>query len=271
MASIVEISEAKVPVRERPRPNNQLQKAQKMDAIATLAGGIAHQFNNALVGIMGNVELLKVDFCDNLAITEYINPINTAVRRMTLLTSQLLAFARGGKYQPKKISLTDLVERTLPILIQGIDPAISVETDLQCPIRRINADSGQIEMVLSTVLINAFEAIANEGQIRVRTREEVLGNQYPGIRPGLYVCLIVEDNGVGMDEETQKRIFEPFFTTKLQGRGLGMAAVYGIVRNHDGCLSVESAPGKGTVVRMYLPAAGGEIRRSSITHLPAGQ
>ncbi len=260
--SVLGTTEGKRAEKEKTKLDTQLKQSHKMEAIATLAGGIAHQFNNALVGITGNIELLEMDLSDNGRIEKYIEPMKASVSWMSHLTNQLLAYARGGKYQPRTISLSDFVKDTLPLLKHSIDPTIQIEADLQFDICNIEADVTQMQMMLSAVVINAVEALEGEGNIRVLTREEEIVPRYPDIKPGQYVCLIVEDNGRGMDDATRDRIFEPFFTTKLQGRGLGMAAVYGIVRNHNGWISVDSALGRRTVIRIYLPAIKDELEEA---------
>ena len=231
---------------------------QRMESIFTLAGGIAHDFNNALSGITGNIELLKMDLPNVARIDRYVEAMSNAAQRMVHLTNQLLAYARGGKYWPINISLSEFVEETLPMIQHKIAPAICVKTNLASDILNIEADMTQMHMALSAVVINAAEAIEGQGQIIIRTSnkeiDEGIAKYNPGLKPGRYNCLTVQDDGKGMDAETKRKIFEPFFTRKFQGRGLGMAAVYGIVKNHGGWISVESQLGKGTVVRIYLPA-----------------
>ena len=245
-------------ITERKFLEAQLQHTQKMEAIATLAGGIAHEFNNALTGITGNIELLNMDLPKEGGFNRYIDPMKASAHRMANLTNQLLAYARGGKYQPTTISLSDFIEDTLPILKSTIKPSIRVETDLPRVISKVKVDPTQMQMVLSAVLSNASEAIEGEGRIRINTGDEEIDEDFakdhPDIEPGSYVCLTIEDDGKGMDEETRSKIFDPFFTTKFQGRGLGMAAVYGIIRNHDGWVLVDSKLDKWTVVRIYFPA-----------------
>ena len=243
---------------EKLKLEAQLYQAHKMEAIATLAGGIAHQFNNALSAITGNIELLQMYFPDNEDIGKYVEPVKGSAYRMADLTHQLLAYARGGKYNPKTVSLSGFVKDTLSFIKHTIKPEIRVETDLPHDIPDVKADLTQMQMVISAVLNNADEAIEGQGCIRIITKTEKIDNEFvrhhPGHRPGTYVSLTVEDDGRGMDEQTRSKVFEPFFTTKFQGRGLGLAAVYGIVKNHDGWISVESEFGKGTVVCIYLPA-----------------
>jgi len=250
-ASVREISERTGTEEEKRELEAQFREAEKMKAISTLAGGIAHQFNNSLMWITGNIELLEMDFPDDEEIHKYVAPMKDSVRRMAHLSNQLLAYAQGGKYQPKIILLSDFVEDTLSLLRQSIDPAIRIETDLQADAFYIEGDVTQMQMVLSAVVTNAAEAIEGENRIRIITRGEEVAKNHSELKPGRYVCLMIDDNGKGMDEETRSRIFEPFFSTKFQGRGLGMAAVYGIIKNHNGWISVDSELGKGTVAPSY--------------------
>ena len=235
-----------------------LRQAQKMEAIAKLAGGIAHQFNNALFVIMATTDLLELQVPKEEITSEYIASIKKSTARMTKLTRQLLAYARGGKYEVKDISLSKFVRDTLPVLQHTHDPSIQVETNLPDDILKTRGDLPQLLMLFSVILTNAAEAIDGEGHIKITCRNEQITKKdakaFPGLLPGAYVSLAVDDNGRGMDEETKKRVFEPFFTTKFLGRGLGLAAAYGIVKNHDGWISIKSQLGRGTSVRIYLPA-----------------
>ena len=247
---------------EKRKLEKRLYQAQKMEAIATLAGGIAHQFNNALSVIAGNADLLLMGLPENINVDDVTSQMKDSVQRMSQLTNQLLAYARGGKYQSKKISLCDLVNETLPLLAYVIKPTITVETDLPENILRVNADETQLQMVLSAILTNASEAIEGSGEVRITCRNLEISRdmmtEFPESRVGTYVKMTIEDNGSGMDEKIRRRVFEPFFTTKFQGRGLGMAAAYGIVNNHNGWIAVDSELGKGTVVQVCLPAIGEE-------------
>ncbi len=243
----------------------QLQHAQRMEAIATLAGGVAHEFNNALMGIMGNIELLKMHLSEDEGIDKYFDTMKSSGHRMSRLTDQLLAYAQGGKYKPKYLKLDDFVIETLSILQHDLNPAVRVGTYFQKDVSYIKADYTQMQMVLSAILTNSNEAIEDVGFVKIiggnEDIEEDFIRQRPGLKLGPYVCLTVEDDGKGMDEETRSRIFEPFFTTKFQGRGMGMAAAYGIVKNHDGWISVDSELGKGTTVQIYLPAVEIEVEK----------
>jgi two-component system, cell cycle sensor histidine kinase and response regulator CckA len=236
----------------------QLQQTHNLQAIATLAGGMAHQFNNALSPVSVNIDMLDLDSGKDEGITKYTAPIKESVHRLADLTSQLLAYARGGKYSPHAISLNDFVRINLPVIEASIKPETSIETDLPDGIRAIEADPTQIQMALSAVLENASESIEGEGHIRIIIENEEINEEFArnhaDLKVGPYVCVRIEDNGKGMDEETRRRIFEPFFTTKFQGRGLGLAAVYGIIKNHGGLITIDSEPAKGTTARIYLPA-----------------
>jgi PAS domain S-box-containing protein len=235
-----------------------IQQAQKMEAIAKLAGGVAHQFNNALFVVVANTDLLEMQFPGDETTSEYFSSIKKSTERMKRLTRRLLAYARGGKYEVIDFSLTDFARNTLPLLQHTLDPSIYVETHLPVDILKTKGDLTQMAMVLSILLDNAAEAIQSEGHIKIACRNELITKEdakaFPGLLPGPFVSLTVKDSGRGMDEETRKRVFEPFFTTKFQGRGLGLAAAYGIVKNHGGWISIDSRPNYGTRVCIYLPA-----------------
>ena len=254
-------------ITEQKKLEWRLWQAQKMESIAKLAGGIAHQFNNALFVIVATTDLLEMQVPNDEMTSEYFDSIKKSTGRMTQLTRQLLAYARGGKYEVKDISLSVLVRNTLPLLQHTFDPSISVETNLPDDISKTRGDLNQLVMVLSILLSNSTEAIQSEGHIKITCRNELITKEdakvFPGLLPGPYVSLTVEDNGRGIGEETKKRVFEPFFTTKFLGRGLGLAATYGIVKNHGGWISIESQLDRGTSVRIYLPAVRGVEKKKA--------
>jgi two-component system cell cycle sensor histidine kinase/response regulator CckA len=257
LAFAIDVTDARKTEMERNRLSSRLQQAQKMEAIATLAGGIAHQFNNALAVILGNLELIHMDGMYDAKLTVYAEPINQAAQKMVQLTGQLLAYARGGKFQTQSISAHRFVTETLRIVQHSMAPYVDVETDLDRDTDRIEVDLTQMQMLLAAILSNASEAMENEGQVRITLKNIEVGvpecRNHPGLKPGRWVLLRITDNGKGMDAQTRDRIFEPFFTTKFQGRGLGMAAVYGIVKKHGGYAYVDSILGQGTTVSVYLP------------------
>lgn len=261
MVGIVELNND---ITEKSRLEAALQHTEKMDGIATLAGGVAHEFNNALMGIVGNIDLLEMSLPEEKKIDKCFVTMKRAGNRMSRLTDQLLAYAQGGKYRPKVLKVEEFLKETVPILRHSLKSTIRVETVFSQDVMHIKADSTQMQMLLSAILTNSNEAMEGEGVIRITAEskeiKEAFTKQHPNLKPGPCVCLTIEDDGKGMDEETRCAIFEPFFTTKFQGRGMGMAAAYGIVRNHGGWISVDSELGKGTVVRIYLPAEAVEIR-----------
>jgi len=261
MASFSDISRRKQAEEEKRKMEVRLNETQRLEAIATLAGGVAHEFNNALQGIMGNLELLQEDFGDTTGVKEYAENMQAHAQRLLQLTRQLLAFAKGGKYQVKKAATNDLVTETLGLIRHSIAPRIRIEPELQIDTYDIEVDTIQLQMVISAVVLNAVEAIEGSGRIAIRTQNfEIIGESGSGPDGHAldrYICVTIEDTGKGMDEITRQRIFDPFFTTKFQGRGLGMAAAHGIVENHNGWIEVESQPEKGTLVKIYLPAAVG--------------
>jgi signal transduction histidine kinase len=227
-----------------------------MAAVAALAGGMAHQFNNALSVITGGLNLLEANGM-NQEMDQCLQLMTKAAGRMSRLTLELLAYARGGKYSIETILLSDLVRDSLLLLRPIFKPSITIETEIPPDLPPIQANKDQMQMALHAILTNASEAIETKGLIRIICRKEVMTDEsvkpFSGLAPGIYASLTVEDNGKGMEEETRSRVFEPFFTTHFPGRGLGMAAVYGIVKNHDGWISVESQLGMGTIVKIRLP------------------
>ncbi len=267
--NIRDITKRKQAEEIRLKIESQIQQSQKMEAIATLAGGIAHQFNNILSVIIATLDLFEMDKTDGENGAWYFGAMKNSAHRMTNLTCQLLAFARGGKYNAEAISLSNFVGNTLPLLDLTIKPSVIIETDLPFDLPKIRADMSQMQMILFAIISNSLEAIEEEGCIRITCRNEVINEKntkdFAGLMPGQYVSLTIVDNGKGMDEETRIQVFEPFFTTKFQGRGLGMSAAYGIVKNHGGWISIESQLNKGTRVSIYLPAIPNAEERGMVT------
>jgi PAS domain S-box-containing protein len=254
-------------ITEQKELENKLLQARKMEAIGTIAGGIAHQFNNTLHIITSRIDLLEMDFPGDENISKHAKEMKDSIFRMTQLTAQLLAYARGGKYHAKTGSLGDFVRETLPLVRHVVDSSINVDLDLPLDMFNVKVDLIQLQMVLSAVLVNASEAMEGEGRIHIACRNEIItekiNGNFPKLTPGNYACLMIADDGKGMSEETNKRVFEPFFTTKAEGRGLGLAAAYGIVKNHDGWISVDSELGKGTDVKIYLPAVEAPVKEDA--------
>ena len=257
---VIPITERKEAEAAQRRMSEKLEEARKAEAIATLAGGIAHQFNNALAVIAGNVELLEFDYPRESQIHTYSKPIGSASKKMTQLTSQLLAYANGGKYKDTPSDLAKVVETTIGFIQHTFPKQTALEMKLSSHLPQVRIDTTQIQMVISSIVSNAMEATEDGGRINILCGEVTVTTEnrekHHKISPGRYVSLTTIDDGVGMNEETQKRIFEPFFTTKFEGRGLGMAAVYGIIKNHNGYIFVASQQEEGTEVKIYLPALG---------------
>jgi len=248
---------------EKERMKTQLLQTQLSQATMNLAGGIAHNFNNALVSISGNVGMLDRKYRDDEKIARHIKPMKSSVQKMVLLTNQLLAYARGGKWRSKIISLQHFTEITLRLLKYSIGSDISIEIDFPPETLNVEVDEAQMQMVLLAILNNAREAVTGKGKIRILLKKiELQNTRIEGSRklpPGTYACLTIHDNGKGMTPEVREKIFQPFFSTKGGGRGLGMAAANGIMGNHNGWISVESQPGKGTGINVYLPVADAPV------------
>ena len=253
-----DITAQKQAEKDRLNFERQTQRAQRMESVATLAGGVAHQFNNALFVITGNIELLEEDNLSDEKTADKLRIMKDASGRMVHLTRQLLAYSGGGKYRTQKVSLKTLIQDTLPLVKYSLDSMINTDT-ANCDRLHVEVYPTQIQLALSAVLTNASEAMrkGERGHIRVDCRKFTLmekdAGDFPGLRLGDYACLRITDDGRGMDEKTRAKIFEPFFTTKFQGRGLGMAAVHGIINNHGGHITVASDLEYGTTVTIYLP------------------
>lgn len=239
---------------------NQIMQAQKMESIGTLAGGIAHKFNNALMLITGSADLIAYGFSPDHPVHKHINRMLYSVTQMVDLNNLLLAYARKGQIRPKKTQLNPLIQETMMLLNQS-DIQCSIQTDLAENLPDVFADTTQMQMILTAIVKNAMEATQENGTITIRTYPVTIDSETAvmdsAIMAGEYIRLEVEDTGSGMTAEILEHIFDPFYTTHFQGRGLSMAAVYGIVKDHKGWIHVTSQPGKGTIVAIYLPVMSG--------------
>ncbi len=246
---------------ERRRIAAHMQQAQKMEAIGTLAGGLAHDFNNLLMGMQGNLSLLRLNKEKDHPDLAYLQKIEAAVERASELTRQILGFARGGKYDVRVTDLNRLVAQTVD-LFGKTRKELDIRKRLAPELRPIEADQSQIQQVLLNLLINAWQALGSGGTLEVGTENVEVAENDPERPPeapaGPYVRLEVRDSGEGMEEAVRKRIFEPFFSTRsrAEAKGLGLSAAWGIVRSHNGFITVESRKGEGSTFRVYLPAAG---------------
>jgi PAS domain S-box-containing protein len=270
-----DITRLKQAEQEQRNLEKQMLHAQKLESLGVLAGGIAHDFNNILMAIIGNADLAKMRINRDSPAYENLAQIDSAAYRAADLAKQMLAYSGKGRFLVENINLNRLLEEMLHMLKVSISKKAELRLDFDSKLPLIEADATQIRQVVMNLVINASEALGeNPGEISISTGSIYCESSYlkafwmdedlPG---GLYVCLEVTDNGCGMDKETISRIFEPFFTTKFTGRGLGMAAVLGIVRGHRGAIRIYSEPGKGTSFKLLLPASAGttEPRQSEKT------
>jgi CheY-like chemotaxis protein len=233
-----------------------------MEAVGTPAGGIAHDFNNILMTILGYTSLMRMNADPHDPKAERLTIIEEQVKSGTDLTRQLLGFARGGKYEIRSTNLNELVAKSAD-MFGRTRRELTIRIKQNSDLWTVETDTGQIEQVLLNLLVNAWQAMPGGGYIYIETDNVLLGAKEAGLhdlQPGRYVRLSVTDTGVGMDAATQKRIFEPFFTTKEMGlgSGLGLASAYGIIKNHNGMITVDSEKGKGSVFDIYLPASDKE-------------
>ena len=257
-------------ITERERLEEQLQQAQKMEALGTLAGGIAHNFNNLLMGIMGNASLVLLDIEPTHPHYGRLKSIEKLVEGGSKLTRQLLGYASEGRYEVRPISLNQVVKETADTF-GTTKKEMRVHLELAEELHGIKADQGQIDQVLWNLFINAAEAMPGGGNLFLKTvnvtHKDMRGKTYKA-NPGNYVLLTVTDTGIGMDKKTMKHIFDPFFTTKGLGKGtgLGLASVYGIIKAHGGYIDVDSKKGRGATFSIYLPAWGKAISGAVKTH-----
>ncbi|MGV8121830.1 MAG: PAS domain S-box protein [Candidatus Xenobiia bacterium LiM19] len=267
ISSGIDISDRKRAEEERNRLQTQLFQAQKMESIGTLAGGIAHDFNNLLGSVMINLSLMEMELKEHPEFSESIAEMKAAVEQGADLAWQLLGFARRGSIDTMPLDLS-VVLKDSSRMFGRTRKDIVIHIDCSKESLIIMADRTQIEQVLLNLFLNAGQAMPQGGHLSLATEKTELSaaDTAPhGTAPGMYVKLSVTDNGVGMDAETCQRVFEPFFTTKEigQGTGLGLASVFGIVKNHAGFITVQSEPGKGTTFTVYFPLSGREVVQDS--------
>jgi len=259
MATIEDITERMQAEEEKGKLEDQLRQAQKMESVGRLAGGVAHDFNNLLMGTMGYTQLCLDKIGPEHPICEYLEEIMRVTERSAELTRQLLAFARKQIIAPKVIDLNDAISGMLKLLRRLIGEDITMKFTADPDTWPVKVDPVQIDQILANLCVNGRDAIDGVGSIMMETSNATFDEDFcanhPGSRSGKYALLSVADNGCGMDRETLEHIFEPFFTTKGlgEGTGLGLATVYGIVKQNDGFINVYSEPGKGTTFKIYLP------------------
>jgi signal transduction histidine kinase len=270
-----EMEERRVTQEALRKSEEELRHSQKMEAVGRLAGGVAHDFNNLLTAIIGYAELIATRTSSNSLAKQNAELIRKAGEQAAALTRQLLAFSRKQILQPKVIDLNTLVVEMERLLRRVIGERFDLQSLPDAKNGRVKADPSQLEQVVLNLGVNARDAMPRGGKLIIRTENVTLDRQMASelgssLRPGDYVMLSVTDTGAGMDEETMSHIFEPFFTTKGPGKGtgLGLATVYGIVRQTGGGISVESEPGKGSTFRIYLPQESRPIDTSRAAPTP---
>jgi two-component system cell cycle sensor histidine kinase/response regulator CckA len=267
----IDITERKHAEAEHAKLQMQFAQAQKMESVGRLAGGVAHDFNNLLMGIMNYTELCQDRIAPDHPIREYLDEIMHDSKRSAEIIRQLLAFARKQIIAPRVLDLNDAVAGMLKLLQRLVGEDITLAWRPGTSLRPVKLDPSQIDQILANLCVNARDAIAGVGEIAMETGSITVDApycaRYPEAIPGAYVFLAVSDDGCGMDKETLAQAFEPFFTTKGLGKGtgLGLATVYGIVKQNNGFISATSEPGKGTTFRIHLPAIAAETMASTVT------
>ena len=254
---------------ERKRVQSQIEHLQRLESLGVLAGGVAHDFNNLLTGMIGNASLATYTLDPGNSAQPLLQDILRAGERAAALTKQLLAYAGKGRIIPTLIDLNTIARDTAALARNSIEnPRVCITLDLDPGLPKVEADPAQMQQVLLSLFSNGVEAIVPEdsGNVEIRTRIEPVARGAERIweaggvlEPGHYVVVDVIDTGMGIDADTRTRIFEPFFSTKFTGRGLGLSAVLGIVRQHNGAIAIHTTAGRGTTVSVYLPIAPGEL------------
>lgn len=255
----------------------ELRHTQKLESLGVLAGGVAHDFNNLLTGILANASLAAESPGASDSLRNLLADVVRAAERASSLTRQLLAYAGKGRFITEAVNLSELVEEIGGLIRTSIPGKVRLRLELTPALPPIQADPGQLQQVIMNLVINAAEAVGEAGgTVLVATGTEHLDASYchdclgrPDLPPGVYTSLEVHDDGCGMDQQTLARIFDPFFTTKFAGRGLGLAAVLGIVNGHKGAIKVYSVPGRGTSFKLLFPAVAAAAREAAARHEPA--
>jgi nitrogen-specific signal transduction histidine kinase/ActR/RegA family two-component response regulator len=253
-------------ISQRKKIEDELRHSQKIEAIGLLAGGVAHDFNNMLAGIIGNAELLTIKLLGDKELSKYVNNIANAAEHAATLTRQLLTFARKGQMLRQPVDIHKVIIDTCSILEKTIDRRIKVKWHFGAPLPIVTGDPSQLENMLLNLGVNARDAMPQGGVLTFSTQEKSLDADFIAsrgysIEPGKYLLISVSDTGCGMDEGTKQHIFEPFFTTKDSGKGtgLGLASVYGTVMSHYGVIEVESKTGSGANFNILLPIAQADV------------
>ena len=254
-------------ITEKKRIQEQLMQSQKMESVGSLAGGIAHNFNNILTAILGYSELLLEFSTLDETSKQRVKNIESSARKAGVMVSKLLSFARREAHEVFPLNLNDVINDSVKLFEGVLNKRIGLKVDLYNALPTIEGDPNQLEQVIMNLMVNARDAMPDGGLITVRTDVREMGNSSidmpSGITPGKYIEFTVSDTGCGIPKGILNRIFDPFFTTKEKGKGtgLGLATVYGIVKDHKGYITVQSEEGKGTSFTIYLPVTGKIVQR----------
>jgi signal transduction histidine kinase len=263
VGSVQDVTERHRQEEERQAIEKKFREAQKLESLGVLAGGIAHDFNNLLTGILGNACLARMELPPDSSVQSYAEQIELSSQRAADLCKQMLAYSGKGRFTVKPVHLSEMVRETVHLLQLSVSKKAVLQLALADDLPRVLADTTQIRQIIMNLVINASDALGDKGgTITIHTAVLRADRNYLNslvgadeLAEGDYVSLEVTDTGCGMSGETQAKIFEPFFTTKFTGRGLGLSAVLGIVRGHQGALKVRSEPGRGTTFKLLLPVA----------------
>jgi PAS domain S-box-containing protein len=280
IATLRDVTSSIASERSKAELEAQLRQAQKLEALGTLAGGIAHDFNNILGAMVAFIDLIRLDVNDRMAVLDHVGELKSAAHRARDLVQQILTFSRTQKPSRTVTRLEYAVRDALKLLRSSLPSSVVINSSFDAEAPLVLADASQIHQVVMNLGTNAAHAMRERGgdltiDVARVDVDEALVRRRPDLRPGRYARIWVQDSGQGMDEATLKRIFEPFFTTKKQGEGsgLGLAVVHGIVRDHDGAIAVDSQPGRGTSVEIYLPEHIGapSVEHTNPAALPRGR
>jgi signal transduction histidine kinase len=279
VGAFIDITDQKRAELEREMVRSRLQESQRLESLGILAGGIAHDFNNLLTGIMGNAALAKMDVGSGVDLNEHLDEIQSSSARAADLCRQLLAYAGASKFVLEAVDIGAIAGDIVSLLRNSYPSRAQIQSEFETELPAVMADPSQMRQTIMNLLVNAIESIdiSKEGTVKISTRlvryDETLFSTSVLVPEKLqpeYVLLEVADNGCGMDEQTKVRMFDPFFTTKFVGRGLGLAAVLGIVRSLGGAITVSTTRTSGTTFRIYLPSSGQKAGKTSKVLFPPG-
>ena len=263
-----------IDISERKRLEDQLRQSQKMESIGTLAGGISHDFNNILTAIIGYGSLLRMKMPDDDPLKHNVDQILASADRAASLTQGLLAYSRKQVLNPQQVNLNEVIIKVERLFARLVGDDVEFKRILTDKDVTVLADAGQLEQIMMNLVTNARDAMPDGGYLYIETQrvdlDEATAKAHDVRKPGTYALILVTDSGMGMDQQTQERIFDPFFTTKDVGKGtgLGLAMVYGIIKQHNGFIEVESEVGRGTTLKIYLPVAQGATEGTQSSDLP---